>query len=943
MTLTSRPVVFSLLIAATLQSDAQSWVDITANLPAAPKVGTGQSLASSGSDLFVLSSPNGVLRSRDNGATWQAVNTVTGNANDLSTFGSRSLDAIGTTIWAGGEPASLALTGGVVPLHRQNAPAEAWTPSFAGATVPPVIDAVAFDSSTNTHWAAAALGGIFKSTDGGNTWIPANGNLPATGCVSIVARNGKVIAAIFGNGMGAFTSTDGGITWKNNGVPLPSIGFLTSIGDNVCVIGGGSTNDTTGVYFSRDFGITWQFTQKDTDVVGKVLPNTCSDATTMFSGGTHVTISYVPAFVVTYTPKVAFSLNGGITWDDIQATGLPLGLSKDVVRLTRHSNFLFALTGENKLYRLDLNTVALTPTLKVAVGPKIDKRITGGTLNMRVYAGGPGTLTYQWKKDNVDVPGQNSDMLSISNAQPSDTGNYTCVVTSGPNSVTSSAARGTVVDKIEGRYDPTYDRINMSGGETGTPFLQSDGSLIVPTTGGVYKLGPNGGKTDSRTISAAGTGGRIVDSSGRVVLGGGSSVSNQRVRRLSGTTGFPDDPVFPLLATNQNIGGIVEQPGVGYLIHGVFTGISPASPLSYVTVPKIARVNYTGNIDTTFNTNLTTTLGLQGGVTPSQMFVDGDGFIWLVYGDRVLKLNSSGTAAAGFTPYIGLSSPDYISSSKLLSSGKLLVTLATSSNRPLKLIKSDGTFDSTFNTANLTLTAPFSAAAEQADGKIILGGAFVGYGANSFTSRYLRISANGAFDNAFYNTTGFSGNNCTALVYDPRGYVFMASSANNATTGTFQDSSTIGDTIGQNFVRVFATAAPAGGTSYASWAAGISFPLGQADPDDDPDNDGFSNLEEFAFGSNALNGSGTQGPEAGAPAVIGPDTYPTIAYNRRTDATGITISVQADGTLPMTGAYPTTLVSTTPLGGGLERVVHRSNVSLASDPSQFLRLRVSAP
>jgi hypothetical protein len=112
---------------------------------------------------------------------------------------------------------------------------------------------------------------------------------------------------------------------------------------------------------------------------------------------------------------------------------------------------------------------------------------------------------------------------------------------------------------------------------------------------------------------------------------------------------------------------------------------------------------------------------------------------------------------------------------------------------------------------------------------------------------------------------------------------------------------------------------------------------------DDAENDGLTNLEEFAFGSDPLSGSGSQGPEAGLPAVIGPDTYPTIAFNRRTDAVGITLSVEADGTIPVTGAYPTSLVSTTPLGGGIERVVYRSNVSLATDSSQFLRIRISAP
>ncbi|MBL9183643.1 MAG: immunoglobulin domain-containing protein [Verrucomicrobiaceae bacterium] len=930
------PFIALLALAGSRLAHAQTWENITVNLPVAPKVGTGQSMASVGSDLFIIKN-NGVLKSSDNGITWAAIDSVSGNPNDLSTFGTRSIDAVGNTLWAGGEPGSLAITGGVLPLHKLTLPSASWTPSFAGATIPAVIDAVAFDAATNTHWASARLSGIFKSTDGGATWTPANGNLPGVNCNSIIARNGRVIAGIINHG--AFTSTDGGATWTNNGVPLASIGFLVAIGDNVAVRGSGSSDSR---YFSNDFGLTWQSTTEDAAAGLRTLINTCADATTMFAGGTE--LSFSPTFVPTYTPKVAFSLNGGVTWDDILASGLPLGAGKDVVRLCRHGNFLFALTGENQLYRLDFTTVSLTPTLKIAVHPKIDKKLTGGTLTMKVFAGGPGTLNYQWKKGGVDVSGQITDTLSIPNAQPSDTGNYTCVVTAGPSSVTSNAARGTVVDKVEGRYDPTYDRTNMAGGETGTPFLQSDGSLIVPTSGGVYKLGPNGGKTDSRAIGGTtGYNGRLVDSSGRILLGGiqGNS-STHRVRRLLGSAGFPDDTGFPQLSANNVIRGITELTGVGYLVWGDFSTMGPAGG-TQISVPRIAMVSHNGSLNSTFITNLTTTLGAQGGVTPSQMFVDGDGFIWLVYGDRVLKLNSSGTAAAGFTPYIGLSSPDFISSSRLLKSGKLLVTLATSSSRPLRLIKPDGTFDTAFNTANLPLTAPFTVADEQADGKIIIGGGFNGFGSNTFNSRYMRITATGVYDNTFYNAAGFSGNNCTGLVYDPRGYVFMASSANNATTGTFQDSSTIGDTIGQNFVRVFATPAPPVGTSFTTWAAGISFPPGLSDPDDDPDNDGFSNLIEFALGSNPLNGSGSQGPQVAAPAVIGIDSYPTIAFNRRTDATGITLTVECSGTLPFAASYGTTLVSTTPLGGSMETVVYRSNVSLASDPSQFLRVRVTMP
>jgi hypothetical protein len=927
--MTTQPLVPLLSLFAILSHPAsgQAWTDLTAALPVAPKVGVGQSLASDGSALYALATPNGVLRSTDDGASWSAFHAVSGGAYELSQFGSRSIDAVGTTVWAGGEPGG----SGASPLHRTTAPT-AWTPTFAGAPPPAAIDAIAFDSSTNTHWAAGRLGGIFKSTDGGGTWTAANGDLPGTNCASIVARNGTVVAAILGTGMGAFTSTDGGITWQNNGVPLESIGFLAAVNDNLCVRGGAS-NDSR--YFSSDFGRTWQATTEDTAAGLRNLVNTCADGTTLFAGGTE--LSFSPTFVPTYTPKVAFSRNGGITWDDLTATGLPLGPGKDVVRLCRHRDFLFALTGENRLYRLDLAAITLTPTLKIAVQPRPNKQVAGGTLTMKVQAGGPGTLTYQWKKDGDEVAGQTTDTLSITNAQAAATGNYTCVVTAGDASVTSAAARGTVVDRIEGRYDPTYDRTTMAGGETGTPFLQSDGSLVVITSGGVYRLGPHGGKTGSRAIGGTtGYNGRLVDAAGRILLGGiQGSGSTHRVRRLLGTAGFPDDATFPQLSANNVIRRIVEVPGTGYLVAGDFTTIGPVGG-AQAAVTGVSMVNYDGTVNTTFNANLA---AANAAGTP---YVAPDNTIWMV-GAGFKKVTATGEAAAGFTAYSPVISSDFISSAQVLNSGKLLVTLANSGSRALKLFNPDGTVDNTFNSANLLLNQVFTAATEQADGRIIIAGNFTTFGSNACNGRYLRLSADGVFDSTFYNASGFSSAGCSGLVYDPRGYVFMANAANNPNNGSFQDSSTMGDTIGQNFVRVFATPAPASGLSFAAWASGIAFPAGQAAPADDPDHDGFTNLEEFAFGADPLSGTGAQGPQAGVPVVVGPDTFPSIAFTRRQDATGITLSVEADGGIPVTGAYPTSLVSTTPLGGGLERVVYRSNVSVADDPSQFLRVRISVP
>jgi hypothetical protein len=54
------------------------------------------------------------------------------------------------------------------------------------------------------------------------------------------------------------------------------------------------------------------------------------------------------------------------------------------------------------------------------------------------------SLTYQWQKDSVDIPGATSDSFQIASAQESDEGDYSCVVSNGAGSVESLAATLTV-------------------------------------------------------------------------------------------------------------------------------------------------------------------------------------------------------------------------------------------------------------------------------------------------------------------------------------------------------------------------------------------------------------------------------------------------------------------------------------------------------------------
>jgi hypothetical protein len=69
----------------------------------------------------------------------------------------------------------------------------------------------------------------------------------------------------------------------------------------------------------------------------------------------------------------------------------------------------------------------------------------GATAVFRVTAAGSGTLRFVWRKDGADFPGQTASTLTITNAQLSDNGAYTCVVTDTIGPVTTVPAQLLIV------------------------------------------------------------------------------------------------------------------------------------------------------------------------------------------------------------------------------------------------------------------------------------------------------------------------------------------------------------------------------------------------------------------------------------------------------------------------------------------------------------------
>ena len=74
-----------------------------------------------------------------------------------------------------------------------------------------------------------------------------------------------------------------------------------------------------------------------------------------------------------------------------------------------------------------------------------------GATTLFVSASGD-NLTYQWKKDGVDLSGENAAALTFEEARPQDSGNYTVVVGNADGNVTSSVAQ-LVVDTLMKRVE----------------------------------------------------------------------------------------------------------------------------------------------------------------------------------------------------------------------------------------------------------------------------------------------------------------------------------------------------------------------------------------------------------------------------------------------------------------------------------------------------------
>lgn len=187
--------------------------------------------------LFVATA-DGPFRSQDRGASWEIANFGLLDVDTLCIAFSPTF-AADETLWAG------TAFGG---FFRSRNAGRSWRESGEGLP-DAAVQCLAVDEA-GVLYAGTESDGVFRSGNGGARWERAGVGLAGYSVNALAALPGSLLA---GTGLGLFRSTDGGDSWQ----PCAGgevIAFALAGRDGLALAGGWQT----GISASTDGGVTWQ-------------------------------------------------------------------------------------------------------------------------------------------------------------------------------------------------------------------------------------------------------------------------------------------------------------------------------------------------------------------------------------------------------------------------------------------------------------------------------------------------------------------------------------------------------------------------------------------------------------------------------------------------------------------------------------------------------------
>ncbi len=197
----------------------------------------------------------------------------------------------------------------------------------------------------NVYYFGGVAGGVWKTTDGGETWVPLFDKYPVSsiGSIAVAESDPNIVyvgtgeACIRGNisfGDGVYKSTDGGKTWQNIGLRdtrhigrvivhprNPDVLFVAALGHAY------GPNPERGIFRSTDGGKDWEkVLYKDEKTGGIDITFDPTNSSILFAA---LWEAYrMPWSFSSGGPGSGLykSTDGGTTWKRLEGNGLPKGI-----------------------------------------------------------------------------------------------------------------------------------------------------------------------------------------------------------------------------------------------------------------------------------------------------------------------------------------------------------------------------------------------------------------------------------------------------------------------------------------------------------------------------------------------------------------------------------------------------------------------------------------
>ena len=226
---------------------------------------------------------------------------------------------------------------------------------------------------------------------------------------------------------------------------------------------------------------------------------------------------------------------------------------------------LYDVVVTNPVGSVTSNQAALAVNIPVSITTQpLAKTVNpGSAIALSVVAAGTSPLTYQWRKDGVNIDGATQATFNIASANLSDVGSYSVVVSNVVGSVTSNAAAVDVNRPLSITTQPQSVAVNPGG--TASFAVVANGSAPITyqwRKGGVAITGATASTYAVSAAQAANEGSYDV-----IVTNAVGSVTSSAAT-LSVNT--------PVVITAQPVGGTVVA-GISYSMSVTATGTAPMS------------------------------------------------------------------------------------------------------------------------------------------------------------------------------------------------------------------------------------------------------------------------------------------------------------------------------------------------------------------------------